>query len=95
MRLLISRRAACDLDEIAGYIARHNLQRAASFVVELRQQCQALTRMPLAFRARSDVFPGLRICSYQRYLILYRAEGGAVHVLRIAHSARDLRALLQ
>ncbi|UTY56755.1 type II toxin-antitoxin system RelE/ParE family toxin [Massilia sp. erpn] len=95
MRLLISQRAARDLDEIAEYIAHHNPQRAASFVAELGQQCRMLTSMPLAFRTRSDLLPGLRICPYKRYLILYRVESGALRVLRIAHSARDIYALLK
>lgn len=95
MRLLISQRAAHDLDEIAQYIARHNPQRAAGFVAELQQQCRMLTRMPLAFRARADLLPGLRICPYKRYLILYRVESGALRVLRIAHGARDIHALLK
>jgi plasmid stabilization system protein ParE len=39
-RLLLSPRAAADLEEIADYITRDNPARAASFVAELEAKCR-------------------------------------------------------
>jgi toxin ParE1/3/4 len=60
-RLLLSPRAAADLDEIAEYIARDNPIRAASFVAELEEKCWAVAAAPEIYPARSDLAPGLRM----------------------------------
>jgi toxin ParE1/3/4 len=95
-RLLLSPRAAADLEEIAEYIARDNPVRAASFVAELEVKCRAVADAPDLYPARADVAPGLRMAVHGRYLVLYRDLPGenAVRVERVLHSARNLPQLL-
>jgi toxin ParE1/3/4 len=95
-RLLLSPRAAADLEEIADYIARDNPVRAASFVVELEATCRAVAASPELYPARSDLAPGLRMAVHGRYLVLYRDLPGknTVRVERVLHSARNLPRLL-
>ncbi|MEJ0020543.1 MAG: type II toxin-antitoxin system RelE/ParE family toxin [Acetobacteraceae bacterium] len=71
-RLVISPRAAADLEEIADYIARDNPGRAASFVAELEAKCRALTTEPELNPLRTDVAPSLRMAVHRRYRVLYR-----------------------
>lgn len=71
-RLLLSPRAAADLEEIAEYIARDNPGRAASFVAELEAKCRAVANSPELYPARADLAPGLRMAVHGRYLVLYR-----------------------
>lgn len=95
-RLLLSPRAATDLEEIADYIARDNPIRAASFVAELEAKCRAVAAMPELYPARADLAPGLRMATHGRYLVLYRdlpAEH-TVRIERVVHGARDLPGLL-
>jgi toxin ParE1/3/4 len=94
--LLLSPRAAADLEEIAEYTARDNPARAGSFVAELEAKCRAVAGMPEHYPARSDLAPGLRMAVQGRYLVLFRdlpAEG-VVRVERVLHSARHVPRLL-
>jgi plasmid stabilization system protein ParE len=56
-RLLLSPRAAADLEDIAGYIARDNPQRAMTFVEELEAKCRAVAVNPQIYPARPDLRP--------------------------------------
>jgi toxin ParE1/3/4 len=95
-RLLLSPRAADDLEEIAEYIARDNPLRAASFVAELEAKCQAVAASPEIYPTRPDLAPGVRMAVHGRYLVLYRdhpAEN-TVRIERVLHSARNLPRLI-
>lgn len=95
-RLLLSPRAAADLEEIAEYIARDNPVRAASFVAELETKCRAVAQAPKLYPARSDLAPRLRMAVHGRYLVLYRdlREENSVRIERVLHSARNLARLV-
>ena len=95
-RLILSPRAATDLEEIAEYIARDNPARAASFVAELEATCRAVAATPELYPARADLAPGLRMAVHGRYLVFYRDLPGevAVRVERVLHGARNLPRVL-
>jgi toxin ParE1/3/4 len=95
-RLLLSPRAAADLEEIAEYIARDNPIRAASFVTELEAKCRSVAAAPEIYPTRNDLAPGLRMAVHGRYLVLYRDLAGeqAVRIERVLHGARDLPRLI-
>ena len=95
-RLLLSPRAAADLEEIADYIARDNPVRAASFVAELAATCRAAAAAPELYPARADLAPGLRMAVHGRYVVLFRdvPVEDAVRVERVLHSARNLPRLV-
>lgn len=95
-RLLLSPRAAADLEEIADYIARDNPIRAANFVAELEVKCRAVAVSPEFYPARTDLAPGLRMALHGRYLVLYRdlPGEGTVRIERVLHSARNLPRLI-
>lgn len=90
MRLIFAPLAAADLEEIGDYIALDNPPQALSFVRELRVHCRKILDNPLAFPAREDLDPGLRVLPYGQYLIFYRPMDTAVRVERILHGARDV-----
>jgi toxin ParE1/3/4 len=94
--LVLSPRAAADLEDIAFYIARDNPQRAATFVAELEATCRAVAAMPGIYPARQDLAPGLRMAVHGRYLVLFRdvPEQNAVRVERVLHGARYLPRLI-
>jgi toxin ParE1/3/4 len=94
-RLLISPRAAADLEEIADYIARDNPLRAASFVAELEAKCRAVAAAPDLYPARADLAPDVRMAVHRRYLVFYRDLPGedTVRIERVLHGARDVRRL--
>ena len=91
-RLLLSPRAAADLEEIAEYIARGNPGRAASFVAELEAKCRSVAAAPELYARRDDLAPGLRMAVHGRFLVLYRdlSADAAVRIERVLHGVRDL-----
>jgi toxin ParE1/3/4 len=95
-RLLLSPRAAADLEDIAQYIARDNPERAATFVEELEAKCRTVAATPDIYPARPDLAPGLRMAVHGRYLVLFRELPGqsAVRVERVLHGARNLPRLI-
>lgn len=95
-RLLISPRAAADLDEIGEFIARDNPARAASFVAELEAKCRTIASSPEGYPARPDLAEGVRMAVHGRYLLFFRAldDSGAVRIERVLHGARDLPGLV-
>ena len=90
MRLIFAPPATADLEEIGDYIALDNPPRALSFIRELRAQCRKMLDNPLAFPAREDLAPGLRVLPYGQYLIFYRPTATTVRIERILHGARDV-----
>ena len=92
MRLIFAPLALADLEEIGDYIALDNPSRALSFIRELRAQCRKIVDNPLAFPAREDLAPGLRVLPQGQYLIFYRPMDTTVRVERILHRARDVGA---
>ncbi len=94
MRLEYSPFVAADLRTIARTIALDNPKRAMTFVQELRAKCRLAARNPEVYQLRPDLGNNIRASILGQYLILFRIEEDAVHVLRIAHGARDIRPLL-
>jgi toxin ParE1/3/4 len=90
MELVFDRRAGFDLEEIGDYIAKDNPIRAVSFVREIREHCDRLTRFPEGCPLRSEFGQDVRMSIYGRYLVFYVVDGDTLRIRRIVHGARDL-----
>ncbi len=98
--VLLTDDAADDLDEIGGYIARHDSpQRAAHVLERIGQAIAGLAETPgrgaippelgaLGIRTYREVF-------FKPYRIVYRVLPDAVVVFLVADGRRDMQALLQ
>lgn len=96
MSFQISKRADEDLDAIWQYIARDNRQAADKFEQKLHDAMTLLGRMPRAGRIREDLSGGIyRSFPVDSYLIIHRLKGRKVIVVRVLHSARDLRRIFK
>ncbi|WP_338445534.1 type II toxin-antitoxin system RelE/ParE family toxin [Pelagerythrobacter marensis] len=91
----IKQRAMDDLREISDYIARDDPSQAESYIAELLKRIAWVGDNPLLYRVRLRWKHDLRIAHHGRYQIVYRADDVSVVILRIAHSSRDLNALLE
>jgi toxin ParE1/3/4 len=95
VRVVFSRNAEDDLEEIADWIARDNPDRARSFVLELIKACRAIGRRPRSYplvdRSRD---PSLRRLVYGNYLVFYDVGPVAVEILHVLHGARDYESLV-
>lgn len=93
--LFIAPAAERDLEEIARYIAADNPDRAATFVAELRALARSAADHPAHFPAREDLRRGLRVAIHGKYRLFFRDLPREVRIVRVIHSARDLRSIFR
>ena len=92
-RLIITPLAETDIEAIGDYIAEDNPDRAFSFTIELRGQCQKIALSPQAYRLRRELGDDIRSCAHGNYVIFFRHDEKDVRILRILHGARNVSAL--
>lgn len=88
-------RAATDLDEIWLHIAIDNVDAAERTIAQLYQAEDRLGDFPELGRPRPELARDLRSWAVGSYVIFYRADPGAVVIIRILHGARDLGEVLE
>jgi plasmid stabilization system protein ParE len=90
VKVILSRKAERDLEEIGDWIAQRNPIRAASFVGELRSACSGIGRAPRSYplvdMSRDSA---LRRRVHGNYLIFFDIGTAVVEILHILHGARD------
>jgi plasmid stabilization system protein ParE len=92
MKVVLSRRAIIEIQEIGDYIAQDNPERAAYFVRELRTACLTLVELPFAFPiVQRYADHEVRRRLHGNYVVLYRVEVDAnrIVVLNVLHGASD------
>lgn len=92
MKLGISPLAEQDLESIGDWIAKDNPIRTLSFIEELYQKCLLIAESPALYAERPEILPGLRSCTYGRYLLFFRVLEAEVRIERILHGSRDIPA---
>jgi toxin ParE1/3/4 len=90
MPCIFSPLAASDLEEIGDYIAKHNPNRALTFVHEIRVRCQKIVSFPEAAQAHPEYGEGVRMIPHGRYLIFYTVQPEHVRIERILSGFRNL-----
>lgn len=96
MRVRLSQLAQSDMRAIGDRISREvSPRRAREFILDLREKCLGLSRMPERF-ALLDGFENTsvrrRVCG--NYLIVYRIKTSDVEILRIFHGTMEYEKLL-
>ena len=87
-----------DLFEIWTFIAQDNPTAADRVEEAVYRACNFLAASPLVGRMRKDLTPlPVRfwvVQPYLNYIIVYNPEKEPLQIIRILHSARDLRSVL-
>ncbi len=91
--LRISPAAERDLAEIWAYIADDSPRVATAFIEQLEAKFTPLLEFPGIGAPRDNLAPGLRVCPYQSYCVYYVHDDDTVTIVRVVHSARDVRAM--
>lgn len=60
----------------------------------LDNRFRALADFPFMGPERPDIAPGVRHLVCRQWLVLYRAEGADVEIVRVVHGNQDLRHIL-
>jgi plasmid stabilization system protein ParE len=90
MRLELSRFVEGDLEAIADFIAEDNLERAVSFIRQIRHEILGIGKRPLLYRLRPEIGEGARLAVVGRYVILFRVVARTVRIERVVYGGRDL-----
>lgn len=94
-RFVLTPAAKADLEEIVDFIREDSPDAAQRVLRELRESMSKLARMPEMGHFREDLCDEpLRFWSVYSYLIVYRPQIRPLQILRVLHSARDVRTLL-
>lgn len=95
-RYVLTAAARADLSEIAEFIRQDSPDAAKRVVESLREAMARLAGLPEMGHIREDLARvSLRFWPVYSYLIIYRPESRPLQILRILHSARDVRSLLE
>lgn len=87
--------ARADLDEVWFYVAGNaSVEIADRLVDSITARFVLLSTYPRVGRRRDDLREGMRAFPIGDYLVLYRAEGNDVLILRVVRGSRDVEALL-
>lgn len=96
-RVIISRRALKDLDQIWTYInGRAGPNVASDFVAEILAAVDQLAEMPGMGHARRDVSSRrYRFWSVKSYVVAYRPTARTLRLVRVVHGSRDFGRLFR
>ena len=90
---LIAPLAQTDLEEIWRYVARDNPRAADRLLARFRDKFLLLAGQPEMGEWREDLRPNLRAFTAGKYVIYFRPAENEIEIVRVLHSARDVRAL--
>jgi toxin ParE1/3/4 len=91
-RLVITPRAAADLEDIASYITSDS-PAAAVRMIDRLEEISIPLKDPRIGTARDDIAKGMRLFPVANYLILFRSLDNGVEIVRYVHGARQSRGL--
>lgn len=93
---ILSAEARRDLFDIWDYIAKDSIDAADRVAEDLRKAMSRLAESPGIGHRREDLATeALRFYRVHSYLILYRPDSEPLGIVRVLHSARDIRAILR
>jgi toxin ParE1/3/4 len=85
--------ARVDLIEIWLYLGERSPAAADRVLDAIERLFRMLALQPLIGRERPELSPGIRSFVVMSWVVFYRAQPGAVEIVRVVHGARDVDAL--
>lgn len=94
-KMVFSKSAAQDLQDLWEYIAQENPMAADLVVGEVEAALERLRTRPLAGHERTDLTAApVRFWTVRHYLVIYRFDDETLQVVRVLSGYRDIAALL-
>jgi plasmid stabilization system protein ParE len=99
-RVVVTAIAEQDVRDIAQYISSDNGMAARRFGVEFTSTVERIGEFPgtgYPLYQKDEAVLGIRVSSrFRHYTVIYRRDDeSTIRVLRVVHSARDIRAILE
>lgn len=93
-RVVRTRRTDVDLLQIWIYVAERNVAAADRLANRLEREFHFLAENPLVGESLDRLRPGLRRYTVGSYVVLFEPLPDGVRLLRVVHSSRDIRPLI-
>jgi len=91
VRVLRSRRAAIEIEDIATYLRAHSPPAARQFLAALENAQRQLSEFPNS--GAPGLLPGARQLILGNYIVSYRRRGNDIEIFAVRHARRrDARA---
>ena len=92
MKLVLTEAALDDLRSVRAYtLETRGAEQEERYLRNLWARFETIRSNPHRFRLREELFPGCRIAAEGRHVILFRADGDALQIIRVLHSAMDFK----
>jgi toxin ParE1/3/4 len=92
MKLILTEAALEDLRSIRSYtLDTWGEEQEKIYLGKIWSRIQSLLEDHLRHRLREYLFPGCRITSEGRHVILFQAESEILTIVRVLHSAMDFK----
>lgn len=92
MKLVLTEAALDDLRSIRAYtLETWGPEQEKRYLRQIWLRLEAVGKEPGRYRLREDLFPGCRLASEGRHVILFRAGPKALEIVRVLHSAMDFK----
>ncbi|MEP2776582.1 MAG: type II toxin-antitoxin system RelE/ParE family toxin [Luteolibacter sp.] len=92
MKLTLTEAALNDLRSIRAYILETwGEEQKKIYLRKIWNRLQTLREDPSRYRPREELFPGCRIASEGRHVILFQCEDNVMTVVRVLHSRMDFK----
>ncbi len=89
-RVVKTRQATLDMDEIWIYIALRNEVAADGLIREIQRKCQSTADYPFSGRARPELGHQIRSFPVGNYIVYYVPIEDGIEVRRVYHAAREI-----
>ncbi len=94
-RYLINILASRDLNEIADYFAKTNIEAGEEFFQDFNRKCLQLVAFPSSGRSYVEIRSDLRGLPLKGYVIFYRILEDGVEILRVLSGRRHFPSLFE
>lgn len=94
-RYVINVLASRDLNEIADYFAKNNLEAGEQFFRSFNRKCQQLVTFPNSGKSYAVIHPDLRGLSLEGYVIFYKILDDGIEILRVVSGRRNFPSLFE
>jgi len=92
MKLVLTDAALDDLRSIRDYtLETWGEVQEERYLRKIWSRIESLRADPFRYRLREELFPGCRLASEGRHVLLFRASDGILEIVRVLHSAMDFK----
>lgn len=94
-RIILSKLAVSDLEDIWNYISEYNPDAANAMLRGLAKTFRLLSENAEIGRNRPELFVNLRSLPHKNYVIFYFPSEDGVEIYRVLHGSRDIEEVFE